>query len=217
MGTSIIKKIQSIERKNMKITVEQIKSWKPCPLYTPERIKKLIGEGKTPLEISELKIPIPDIFWVLLRPEIINQKSLYLLACDFAEHVLFFFKKVYPKDTLIEDTLKAKRLWIEGKLSMNDLSKNRYKIIKSAWKAWSVARAANWTAETRAMAMAAASAMAAVADAADASAIEAARAAAAAARAASKTAWVESKADEEKERKYQLDLVKKVLAIWHQN
>jgi len=50
----------------MKITVDQIMSHRPCADYTRERVTELIGDGKTPREISALDIPAQDIVWELI-------------------------------------------------------------------------------------------------------------------------------------------------------
>ena len=68
----------------MKITVKKIMSWKPCSEYPESTVKKLIGKGKTPLEICDLGIPAEDRLWVLLRNAIIPENDIHELACKFA-------------------------------------------------------------------------------------------------------------------------------------
>ena len=70
-----------------KITVREIMELKPCSDYPEEKVKVLIGGGKTPLEILDLDIPKNDKFWLLLRPEYISERNLHLLACDFTQEV----------------------------------------------------------------------------------------------------------------------------------
>ncbi len=47
-----------------KITVSQIMKWGPCDRYPKERVRELIGRGKTLLEILYLYIPVRDRLWV---------------------------------------------------------------------------------------------------------------------------------------------------------
>ena len=49
----------------MIITTGMIMEKKPCKEYTQERIKGLVGEGKTLLELTELDIPALDRVWVI--------------------------------------------------------------------------------------------------------------------------------------------------------
>lgn len=106
-----------------KITVEQIMKWRPCSEYPKSQVQKLIGKGKTPIEILDLDIPILDRFWVLFREEIIPERQLQLLACDFLEQVLLIFEKKYHKDGESRKAIEAKRLWLDGKLSDGELKK----------------------------------------------------------------------------------------------
>jgi len=68
-----------------KITVQQIMEWKPCYRYPEEKVQEIIGNGKTPLEILELDLPVRDKFWLLFREEVISEKQLLILASDFAQ------------------------------------------------------------------------------------------------------------------------------------
>jgi len=78
----------------MKLTVELVLSWHPCcPPYDEQRLRELLGDGRTPLEICDLKeVPIVDRLWALLREEVFSKKDLQLLACDFAEQILPLFE-----------------------------------------------------------------------------------------------------------------------------
>ena len=55
----------------MIITVKKIMSWGPCqPDYPEEKIRGIIGDGKTLLEICDLNIPIEDKIWILFHGEL---------------------------------------------------------------------------------------------------------------------------------------------------
>ena len=112
-------------------------SWKPCEEnYDEAKVKSLIGNGKTPLEICDLKIPAEDRLWVVLRPEIIPENDLQEMACKFAEQALKAKQKAGRKPH--PDSWKAirvKRLWINKKATDEQLQ-----AAKSA--AWAAARSA---------------------------------------------------------------------------
>jgi len=130
----------------MIITTEQIMSWRPCGRYDESIVSGLIGDGKTPLEIAELEITIEDRLWVLLRTEIIPEMDLHSIACDFAQAVSHL-----NQDPRVQAAIDAKRKWIVGQISDEELEAAR----AAAWAAtWEAARAA-------AMAVAMAAAMAA--------------------------------------------------------
>ena len=107
----------------MKITVKKIMSWKPCDKYSESRVKNLIGKGKTPLELCDLKIPVSDIFWVIFREEIIPEKDLHELACKFAEQALKAERKAGREPHLNSwKAIKVKRQWLKGKATDKKLS-----------------------------------------------------------------------------------------------
>ena len=57
------------------ITVRQIMRWDPCEDYDTARVKRLIGDGKTPLEIVSLRnIPRADKLWALCRKSLLGAK-----------------------------------------------------------------------------------------------------------------------------------------------
>ena len=140
-----------------KITVKEIMSWSPCSEYTELRVKELIGRGKTPLEICDLKIPAEDRFWVVLRNEVIPENDLHELACKFAEQALRAERKAgrdpHPDSWKI---IKVKRRWLKGKATDEQLSAAR----SATWSAaWSDAGSAAWSAAGSAARSAAGSAV----------------------------------------------------------
>jgi len=145
-----------------KITVREIMKLSPCSYYSEEKVTDLIGEGKTPLEILDLEIPKSDKFWLLLRPESIPLRQLHTLACDFAQEVAYL-----NPDPRVQAAIDAKRLWIDGKITDEELKK----AVEDADAARAAAYAASWAAANAAAdaaADAAWSAADAAADAADA-------------------------------------------------
>ena len=120
-----------------KITVEEIMKWKPCSYYSEEKVQELIGEGKTPLEILDLPISKSDKFWLLLRQDYIPIKHLHLLACDFAQEVAYL-----NPDPRVQAAIDAKRLWVDNKITDEELKKAR-DAARAAWAADAAADAAH--------------------------------------------------------------------------
>ena len=117
-----------------KITVRQIMSWRPCSEYPRGRVKKIIGSGKTPLDICALDLPAQDLLWVLLRPEIIPEMDLHQLSCTFAAGALPLWEKCFPDDRRPRIAIETKRKWVAGESTSADLA--------AAWDAaWAAARA----------------------------------------------------------------------------
>ena len=117
-----------------KITVEEIMKLEPCSYYSEEKVTDLIGEGKTPLEILDLPISKSDKFWLLLRPKYISEKRLHLLACDFAQDVAHM-----NPDPRVQAAIDAKRLWIDGKITDEELKKASSAVSAAWFAAWSAA------------------------------------------------------------------------------
>ena len=140
-----------------KITVREIMKFGPCDRYNIFTVFKLIKFGKTPLEILDLEISKSDKFWLLLRPKYISERQLHLLACDFAQEVVYL-----NSDPGVQAAIDAKRLWIDGKITDEELKKAR----AAARAAYAATYAAYAAAAARAAAYAARAAYAA--DAADA-------------------------------------------------
>jgi hypothetical protein len=92
----------------MKITIEQILSYKPCGEYDTEgKIISRTGEQwpKTHEEIAALDIPAEDRIWVLLKVCTCTQRV--QLGCDFAERVLHLFETKYPNDSRPSNAIQA--------------------------------------------------------------------------------------------------------------
>lgn len=144
-------------------TVKDVMSWKPCKEYTEAVIAKLFDgrESMTVLDALELKIPIKRIFWIVLREELIPSEILHEFACRCADRAL---GKVKNPDEKSLNAPIAKRKWLKGEITDEELSKAKSAALATAmpaalatiWvaeglEAWdlamSVARAATWAAE----------------------------------------------------------------------
>ncbi len=103
-----------------KATVKQVLSWHPCEDYTKERIEKLWDgrEALSGLEILGLDIPVEDRFWALFRNHFFSDRELRLMACDFAESVLY----LYTGDSNAPaEAIRIARLFAEGKATREEL------------------------------------------------------------------------------------------------
>jgi len=142
-----------------KITVREIMKFGPCDRYNVFTVFKLIKFGKTPLEILDLPISKSDKFWLLLRSDYIPEKQLHLLACDFAQEVAYL-----NPDPRVQAAIDAKRLWIDGKITDEELKKaayaadaaaRGYAARAAAWAsraAWAAAADSTWAARAAASA-----------------------------------------------------------------
>ena len=171
------------------VTVTDILSWRPCCEYTERYIRKLFAKRKklNAADILKLRIPFEDRLWVICREEMVPDDIFHLWACWCAERALKRERKAGREpDKRSWAVIEAKRQWMRGEISDEDLA---------------VARAAAWDASTAAR-TAASAARAARAAARDASiaASTAASTAASAARAAARDAGgaVEEKAQRRK-------------------
>jgi hypothetical protein len=134
-----------------------------------------------------------------------NRKTAVLFACDCAEHVLHLFEERYPKDKRPREAIQAAREYVDGKITIEELR-------KAAWAADAATRAA-WAADAAAWAAwAADAARAARAAARAARTADAAEVAYEAAWAAAGATWA-ARAAEAAERKWQNDLLLKMLGL----
>ena len=117
----------------MEITIEMVMSWEPCAEYTEDRLLELAGgrSSLTPLECLELPIPPKHIFWLLLRPEIIPERELRLLACTFLDSAIEIYEKYPPKDFRLINARAARKFLVEG---------------SSSYTAWDAAAETAWDA-----------------------------------------------------------------------
>ena len=165
------------------VTPEQFKEFGPCWLETAAGRKRYARVAAMRDEWSALDVLAldgvsnGDKLWAVLREEFIDAPVLHEYACRCAEYALTFVRE---PDSRSIAAIEAKRKWLRGEISNDDLT--------AAWAAADAAtRAAAWAARDAARAAADAATRAA----ADAATRAAARAARAAARAA---AWAAARA-----------------------
>ena len=97
-------------------TIEEVKSWGVC--YPRGRLEELYAgrEALTARDCLDLDIPGRDKLFALLRSEVIPERELHLLACDFAGRVAHL-----SEDPRVVEAIRVKRLWIEGEATDEEL------------------------------------------------------------------------------------------------
>ena len=124
-----------------KVTLDEIMSWNPCEDYDRERIKKMMGRKKyiSIKDVRNVKLDNKeDYLWFVLRPELIEDEKLHKIAVYAAKSVLPIWEKQYPDDKRPHEAIKAKEMWLRGKITNEELRAAE----SAAWiVAWSVASA----------------------------------------------------------------------------
>ena len=155
------------------VTPEQFKEFGPCWLETAAGRKRYARVAAMRDEWSALDVLAldgvsnTDKLWAVLREEFIDAPVLHEYACRCAEYALTFVRE---PDSRSIAAIEAKRKWLRGEISNDDLTAARAAARDAARAAAdAAARAAAWAAAdaaARAAAWAAANAAAWTADAA---------------------------------------------------
>ncbi len=158
----------------MRITADDLIGWGSC--WGEKKTRSYFAaagvDSFTPLEIlNRSDVSDEDRLWVVLREEIIPERDLRLLACDFADHVMPIWAGAYPDDTRPQDAIAVARRYANGDASAEELTVARDAAGDAAWNAWdavaagdaarNAARATAWDAAEAAGAAAAEAAVAA--------------------------------------------------------
>lgn len=130
----------------MMITVEQIMAWEPCEDYNKMRVRGLIGDGKTPLEILDLDIPPEDRIWCLCQRGALPEKIQLLFAADCEERALKREQEQGRKpDPRSWAAVEVARRYARGKATEEELEAAKAAARAAAWAggeaAWEAARA----------------------------------------------------------------------------
>ena len=132
------------------VTPEQFKEFSPCWLETAEGRKRYARVAAMRDEWSALDVLAldgvsnTDKLWAVLREEFIDAPVLHEYACRCAEYALTFVRE---PDSRSIAAIEAKRKWLRGEISNDDLTAARA-------AAWDAARAAAWDANAAARAAA---------------------------------------------------------------
>ena len=107
----------------MLITKKYLKGLNPCESGWMNYLEHHADFKGTALEFAELEnIPIEDKQWVLLRDDFLTDRQLHLYGCFCAERVLYFFEEKYPVDKRPHLAIQAKKDWIGGKITSEQLA-----------------------------------------------------------------------------------------------
>ena len=127
------------------VTPEQFKKFGPCWLETAAGRKRYARVAAMRDEWSALDVLAldgvsnKDKLWAVLREEFIDAPVLHEYACRCAEYALTFGRE---PDSRSIAAIEAKRKWLRGEISNDDLTAARDAAWDAAAAAWSAAAAA---------------------------------------------------------------------------
>ena len=125
------------------INLQIIKSFNPCEEGLENFIKHHKDFSGSPLDLLELgNVSVSDKFWLLFRDEFIPENDLHEIACKFAESVLHIYEEQYPNDQRPLQAIEAKRKFIKGLITRDELDAARDELDAAR----DAARAAAWAA-----------------------------------------------------------------------
>ena len=128
-----------------KVTVEQFKSFGPCWLEDAEgreKFRKIAAIRKEWTALDVLALPdvsTDDKLWAVLRPEFLPDELLHEFACRCVEYALSFVENPDPRSVA---AIEAKRAWVRGEISDDELAAARAAARAAEAAAWAAARAA---------------------------------------------------------------------------
>lgn len=129
------------------VTLKEVISWHPCWMKKRGGRARLerIGRRKeqwTALDVLALpddEVSVEDKFWVVLRPELIPEHILHEFACRCAEEALKLVENPDPRSIA---AIEAKRRWLRGEISDDELKSARAAAYAAEAAAEAAARAA---------------------------------------------------------------------------
>ena len=142
------------------VTPEQFKKFGPCWLETAAGRKRYarvaaMRDEWNALDVLALDgVSNTDKLWAVLREEFIDAPVLHEYACRCAEYALTFVRE---PDSRSIAAIEAKRKWLRGEISNDDLTAAwaaadaaaraaAWAARAAAWAAWDTANAATWAA-----------------------------------------------------------------------
>lgn len=114
------------------ITVADILAWGAC--YNPVA-RGLCAEDWSGTVVDVLRaeqIPVADLFWLVLRTELIAERTLHEFALWCAEQASALVSNLEPRSLA---ALEAKRQWLRGEITEQELSVARTAAECAAWDA----------------------------------------------------------------------------------
>src|SRR5690606_19438819 len=122
------------ENRLPRCTIEQLLSWHPCAEW-PHALIRQHARGRETFHARDLlplrTAPPHHRLRVVLRDDLIPAAILHEFACWCAEQVLPLYEAQYPGDARPRDAIAAKRAWLRGEITDEQLSAAR----DAAWDA----------------------------------------------------------------------------------
>jgi hypothetical protein len=119
-----INQTYDIDFLNKILTLEVLKEY-------PDECIKVFGKNTLKYLGGVEEILSTDTINLVLRPEFIEERKLHIMSYKFAEDCLYLFEKEQPNDDRPRKAIEAKRLWINGEISTEELNSAR----SAAWSA----------------------------------------------------------------------------------
>ena len=113
------------------VTYDEFLKFEPCWLNCDDGAAKLEEIGKRQeqwtamdvLNLPEDEVSAEDKLWAVLRPEFIEKDILHEFACRCAEEALSHIENPDPRSVA---AIEAKRKWVRGEISDDELDAARY-------------------------------------------------------------------------------------------
>ena len=154
----------------IRTTLRKLRKYEACENRYDHLVEALGDEydeydDDTPLSVSRILDinGISDALWALRACDMSqkDENAVYLLACDYAEHVLHIFEDKYPDNPYPRAAIEARRAWVKGGISDSELWEAATRVAVAAYTvAGSDAVAARFAAADAVAAVCAAAAVA---------------------------------------------------------
>lgn len=121
-----------------KATIEDLISWGPC--YGNAKIRRIVG-GVTEFDALDVlkrdDIRARDRLWVVLRREMLDEKTMQLFSCYAARSVLDIYERDHPGDSRPRTAIDIAERYANGNATYAEMRGARN-------DAWYVARYTDW-------------------------------------------------------------------------
>ena len=111
----------------LETTLKKLREYRACENRYDHLVKALGDEygDDTPLSVSRILDTngVSDALWALRACDMSqgDKNAVYLLACDYAEHVLHIFEDKYPDNPYPRAAIESRRAWVRGEISDSEL------------------------------------------------------------------------------------------------
>ena len=111
----------------IRTTLRKLRKYEACENRYDHLVAALGDEydDDTPLSVSRILDTngVSDALWALRACDMSqgDKNAVYLLACDYAEHVLHIFEDKYPDNPYPRAAIEARRAWVRREISDEEL------------------------------------------------------------------------------------------------